>query len=110
IAPSFADIFHKNCFENGLPPVLLPEALVNALIAKAKSSPGYRLTVDLERCEVRDEEGFRCAFRIHEDPETHRFRRHTLLNGLDEIGLTLQHEDKIRAYEARRAAEKARPR
>ncbi len=102
IAPSLADIFHKNCFENGLVPVLLPEEQVHALMAKALSSPGYRLTVDLERCEVKDDHGLRTPFVMHPDPETHAFRRHTLLNGLDEIGLTLQHEDKIRAYEERR--------
>ena len=107
IAPSFADIFHKNCFENGLVPVLLPEESVRTLMAKALRSPGYLLTVDLERCEVRDEQGFRSPFIIHSDPPTHLFRRHTMLTGLDEIGLTLQHEEKIRAFEESRRAETA---
>lgn len=101
IAPSFADIFHKNSFENGLVPVILGEDLINEIMATAKTSPGYRLTVDLERCEVSDEKGFYTPFKMHDDPETHEFRRYCLLNGLDEIGLTLQHEDKILAYERR---------
>ena len=99
IAPSFAEIFHKNCFDNGLVPVLLPQELINSLIAKAKAFPGYRLTVDLERREVRDEEDFRTPLVVHGDPETDQFRRYCLLNGLDDIALTLQHEDKILAYE-----------
>jgi 3-isopropylmalate/(R)-2-methylmalate dehydratase small subunit len=94
IAPSFADIFRNNCFQNGMLPVVLPEEDVRLLLDKAKARPGYRLTVDLERCVVEDEEGFRRSFEV--DP----FRRHCLLNGLDDIGLTLQHEEKIRAYEA----------
>ncbi|HLE80536.1 MAG TPA: 3-isopropylmalate dehydratase small subunit [Dehalococcoidia bacterium] len=105
IAPSFAEIFHKNCFENGVCPVLLPEEQVNQIMAKAKASPGYRLTVDLEKCEVSDEQGLRFPFVMHSDPETHQFRRYCLLNGLDEVGLTLQHEDKIEAYERRREAQ-----
>ena len=102
ITPSFAEIFHKNCFENGVCPVLLAEEEVAAIMAKAQTLSGYRLTVDLERCEVSDEKGLRLPFVIHTDPETHEFRRHCLLNGLDEIGLTLHHEDKILAYERRR--------
>ena len=105
IAPSFAEIFHKNCFENGVCPVLLPEEQVDQIMAKAKAAPGYRLTVDLQQCEVSDEGGLRLPFVMHSDPETHAFRRHCLLNGLDEIRLTLQHEDKILAYERRRAAQ-----
>lgn len=103
VASSLADIFHKNSFENGLVPVLLPEEQARTVMWKALTIPGYRLTVDLERCEAWDEEGFRTPFVVHQDPETHEFRRYTLLNGLDEIGLTLRHEEKIRAYEARRA-------
>ena len=102
IAPSLADIFHKNCFENGVVPVFLPEELIDTVMAKAQASPAYRLTVDLERCEVWDEEGFRSPFVVHHDPETHEFRRFCLLNGLDEIGLTLQHEKEISAFEAQR--------
>ena len=99
IAPSMADIFHKNCFENGVVPVFLPDELIETVMAKAQASPGYRLTVDLERSEVRDEEGFRSSFVVHDDPETHEFRRHTLLNGLDEIALTLEQEEKIGTFE-----------
>lgn len=102
IAPSFADIFHKNCFDSGIVPAHLGEDQVRQLISKARGSPGYRITVDLESCELRDEEGLTMAFVVHNDPETHEFRRHCLLNGLDDIGLTLEHEDKIAAYEARR--------
>ena len=102
IAPTLADIFHKNSLENGLVPVLLDEDVVASIMAKAKATPGYRLTVDLEQCELSDEEGFRVPFVVHRNPATHKFRRHCLLNGLDEIGLTLQHEDKITAYEAAR--------
>ena len=70
---------------------------------RAKASPGYRLTVDLERCTVTDTEGgdLNLSFRMHDDPETHEFRRQTLMNGLDEIDLVLEHEDKIAAFEAR---------
>jgi len=96
IAPSFADIFYNNCFKNGILPVRLPEPDVAEVLATAKAAPGYQLTVDLEKCEVRDEQGLCVAFDL--DP----FRRHCLLNGLDDIGLTLQHEADIRAYEARR--------
>jgi len=106
IAPSFADIFHKNCFENGLVPVILPEQVVATIMAKAKESPGYRITVDLERCEVSDRSGFRVGFMMHPDRNVHEFRRYCLLNGLDEIGLTLQQEDKIAAYEQKRAESK----
>lgn len=102
IAASLADIFHKNCFDNGVVPVLLPDEHVSTIIARAQASPGYRLTVDLERCEVSDEEGFRAPFVVHSDAETHEFRRHTLLNGLDEIASTRKHEDAISAFEERR--------
>ncbi len=103
ISSSLADIFHKNCFENGLVPVLLPEEAVNQIMRNAQERSGYRLTVDLEACEVSDDAGIRASFVIHEDPQTHDFRRNTLLNGLDEIGLTFQHEDMITSYEKRRA-------
>jgi len=102
IAPSFADIFHKNCFENGLVPVILAQEQVDAVMGKAQESPGYQLTVDLESCEVSDAEGFSAPFVVHEDPGTHEFRRHTLLNGLNEIALTLQQDEKIAAFEAKR--------
>jgi len=102
IAPSFADIFHKNCFENGLVPVIMAQEQVDAVMGKAQESPGYELTVDLELCEVSDAEGFSAPFVVHEDPGTHEFRRHTLLNGLDEIALTLQQDEKIGAFETKR--------
>ena len=95
IAPSFADIFFNNCFKNGLLPVVLPEATVNELLARAKERPGYRVSVDLERQVVEDEEGVVASFEV--DP----FRRHLMLNGLDDIGLTLQHADEIAAFEQR---------
>ncbi len=94
LAPSFADIFYNNCFKNGLLPVKLTEAQIDDLFARAeKYHPGYQLTVDLTACEIRDEHGLKLPFEV--DP----FRRHCLLNGLDDIGLTLQHADKIEAYE-----------
>ncbi|HZA22844.1 MAG TPA: 3-isopropylmalate dehydratase small subunit, partial [Dehalococcoidia bacterium] len=90
------DIFYNNCFQNGLLPVVLPEEDVRRLMDRLKSKPGTRLTVDLEARRVWDEdEEVVVSFDI--DP----FRRNCLLNGLDNIGLTLQHEDKIAAYEAR---------
>ena len=95
IAPSFADIFYNNCFKNGMLPVRLAEEQVDTLFKRAASS-GYELTVDLERQWITDDEGLRLSFEI--DP----FRRECLLKGLDDIGLTLQHEDKIRDHEARR--------
>ncbi len=104
IAPSLADIFHKNCFENGVVPVFLPEERVRELIRMAKEGPGCELTVDLERCEVWDEEGFRSPFVVHSDPETHEFRRHCLLNGLDDIAMTLEAEEEISVFEERRPA------
>ncbi|MFZ5825546.1 MAG: 3-isopropylmalate dehydratase small subunit [Bacillota bacterium] len=97
IAPAFADIFYNNCFQNGLLPVVLPEEAVAELMRRA-AQPGYQVTVDLERSVVEDEAGFSAPFAV--DP----FRRHRLLNGLDEIGLTLQHEAAIEAYEGRRPA------
>jgi 3-isopropylmalate/(R)-2-methylmalate dehydratase small subunit len=97
IAPSYADIFFNNCYKIGLVPVVLPEATVEEILARATERPGYRLTVDLERQVVEDEEGLLAPFDV--DP----FRRHCLLEGLDDIGLTLQHESEITAYEGRRS-------
>jgi 3-isopropylmalate/(R)-2-methylmalate dehydratase small subunit len=97
IAPYFADIFASNAGKNGVLLVRLPETRIAELIRKAQSTDGYRLTIDLEKCEVRAESGFAASFDV--DP----FRRHCLLEGLDDIGLTLQHEAEIAAYEARRA-------
>ena len=101
IAPSFADIFHKNCFENGIAPIILTEDLVSRLMSRAKADPGFRLTVDLESCRITDGDDFDVSFTMHPDPETHEFRRYCLLNGLDEIDLVLRHEDKIAAFESR---------
>ena len=96
IAPSFADIFYNNSLKNGLLPVRLPEDAVDELFRYAQGMEGYRLTVDLEQCLVADEQGFRVPFEL--DP----FRRECLLRGLDDIGLTLEHEDKITADEKAR--------
>ncbi|MAG63529.1 3-isopropylmalate dehydratase small subunit [Candidatus Woesearchaeota archaeon] len=96
IAPSFADIFYNNCFKNGLLPVTLPEATIAELMARATERPGYQLTVDLEQGEVLDEEGGIAPFEV--DP----FRRHCLLNGLDDVNLTLQQATAITTYEQRR--------
>ncbi len=98
IAPSFADIFYNNCFQNGVLPVVLPEDAVNRIIARAEASPGFTLTVDLEAQRVWDEdEEIVAEFSI--EP----FRRHCMLNGLDDIGLTLEVEDEIAAFESKRS-------
>ena len=104
IAHRVADIFQKNSFENGLVPVLLSEQQIDAIMAKAQASPGYRLTVDLVRCDVWDDDSFRSPFVVHNDPGTHEFRRSCLLGGLDEIALTLEHEEKISAFEGQRTS------
>lgn len=93
IAPSFADIFHNNCFQNGMLPVVLPEDVVREIMDKAVTQAGYQVTVDLEALEVSDSQGFRVPFKTNE------FRRNCLLKGLDDIGLTLQLEGKIKAFE-----------
>ena len=97
IAPSFADIFFNNCFKNGLLPVVLPEADVDRLFYECASFPGFRLMVNLEQQTVATKDGAQ-VMRFEVDP----FRKHCLLNGLDEIGLTLQQADKIGAFEAMR--------
>ena len=96
IAPSYADIFFNNCFKNGLLPVVLPDRAVDRLFADVAVFPGYTLTVDLERQQVKSADGS-LAFSFDIDP----FRKRCLLNGWDDIGLTLQHADEIRAFEAR---------
>ena len=93
IAPSFADIFYNNCFKNGVLPVRLDEPTVDDLFNRAAAHRGYELTVDLEKSTITDEHGLSLPFEV--DP----FRRHCLLNGLDDVALTLEHEDKIAAYE-----------
>ena len=94
IAPSFADIFFSNCFQNGLLPVVLPEEDVRRILDNLKENPGTQLTVDLEAQRVwTEDEEVALSFDVDQ------FRKYCLLNGLDEIGLTLQHEDKIAAFE-----------
>jgi len=100
IAPSYADIFYNNCFKNGLLPIVLTEFEVDRLFDAVKAFPGFKLVVDLERQRVGTPDGS-MTFGFDIDP----FRKHCLLNGLDDIGLTLQHADAIREYEARHLAE-----
>ncbi len=97
IAPSFGDIFYNNCFKNGFLPVALAESEVDALFYDAAAFPGFKLVVDLDAQSVSTADG---AKRFHFDVDP--FRKYCLLNGLDEIGLTLRHADKIRAFEDRR--------
>jgi 3-isopropylmalate/(R)-2-methylmalate dehydratase small subunit len=100
IAPSFADIFFNNCFKNGLLPIVLPESQVARLFDEVFAFPGYQLTIDLERQVVVKPDGAELPF------EVQAFRKYCLLNGFDDIGLTLRHADKIKAYEAQRLATK----
>jgi 3-isopropylmalate/(R)-2-methylmalate dehydratase small subunit len=99
IAPSFGDIFFNNCFKNGLLPVVLSHGEVDRMLHDIAAFPGFRLTVDLAQQTVSYPDGSK-AMRFEVDP----FRKHCLLNGLDEIGLTLQHAGEIRAFEERRKA------
>ena len=96
IAPSYADIFYNNCFKNGILPVTLPDAQMDELFRRTEQKAGYRLTVDLEAQTITDDSGLSIPFQI--DP----FRRDCLLNGWDDIGLTLRHEDRISDYERSR--------
>ncbi|HEV2829908.1 MAG TPA: 3-isopropylmalate dehydratase small subunit [Pyrinomonadaceae bacterium] len=98
IAPSFADIFRNNCMKNGLLPVTLAENEVSEIIEQARSIENYELTVDLERRSVTDGRGFSAAFAIDD------FQRHCLMEGLDDIGLTLLHESDITLYELQHRA------
>ena len=99
IAPSFADIFYNNCFQNGILPVVLKPEEVSALFAGTSAKDGYQVTVDLAQQTVTTTEGARYRFDVD------LFRKNCLLNGLDSIGLSLQHEPAIAAYEARRKTE-----
>jgi 3-isopropylmalate/(R)-2-methylmalate dehydratase small subunit len=99
IAPSFADIFYNNCFKNGLLPIVLDAAIVDQLFKETEATEGYQLTVDLSAQTVTTPGGQSFAFKVDE------FRKYCLLNGLDDIGLTLQHVGEIKAYEERRKAE-----
>lgn len=95
IAPSFADIFYSNCFKNGMLPIVLPADIIDELFDEVAKTIGYELTADLERQVVITPSGTEYPFEVDE------FRKHCLLNGLDDIGLTLQQSDAIRAYEAK---------
>ena len=97
IAPSFADIFFNNCFKNGLLPIVLPVDVVDQLFREVEVEEGYRLNVDLAEQSITTPAGKQWLFAVD------AFRKDCLLRGLDEIGLTLQHAEDIRAYEARRA-------
>ena len=98
VAPSFADIFYNNCFKNGILPVVLDEATVDRLFTAVEATPGYALHLDLQAQTLTTPDGEALAF------EVDAFRKHCLLEGLDDIGLTLQHVDAIRAFEARHRA------
>jgi 3-isopropylmalate/(R)-2-methylmalate dehydratase small subunit len=100
IAPSYADIFFNNCFKNGVLPITLSEAVVSSLFDAVHAHPGYRLTIDLGRQLVVEADGHEVGF------EVHAFRKYCLMNGLDDIDLTLKHADKIRAFESHRLASK----
>jgi 3-isopropylmalate/(R)-2-methylmalate dehydratase small subunit len=99
IAPSYADIFFNNCFKNGLLPIVLPEAQVAQLFDEVLAFPGYSLTVDLERQVIVKADGSELAFDVQ------AFRKYCLINGLDDIGLTLRHKDKIAAFEKKRLSQ-----
>ena len=99
IAPSFADIFFNNCYKSGLLPIVLPESQVEHLFNEVKAFPGYRLVVDLERQCVSTSNGS-LSYQFQIDP----FRKYCLMNGLDDIGLTLRHADQIREFEERHLA------
>ena len=99
IAESFADIFFNNCFKNGILPIVLPKAEIDALFGLTEYTPGFKLVVDLEQKKVVRPDGHAISF------EVDAFRRECLLNGWDDIGLTLRHADKIKAFEERRRVE-----
>jgi 3-isopropylmalate/(R)-2-methylmalate dehydratase small subunit len=96
ISTSFADIFANNCFKNGMLPIVLPEPVVLEIFQRTQENEGYKLNIDLEKQTVSDEIGLSASFQVSE------FQKYCLLEGLDDIGLTLRHEDAIKAYEARR--------
>ena len=93
IAPSFADIFANNCFKNGMLPITLNDDAVRGIMRRAQQQPGYELTIDLERQTIEDADRLSIPFVVDD------FQRYCLLEGLDDIGLTLRHEDAIKAYE-----------
>ena len=96
LAPSFADIFFNNCFKNGILPIVLDDAVVDGLFGKANGEQALEITVDLEAQELRMADGEVIAFEVDE------YRKHCLLEGLDDIGLTLRHSDEIKAFEQQR--------
>ena len=100
IAPSYADIFFNNSFKNGLLPIVLPDEQIAALFNELAAFPGYSLTIDLERQRIVKPDAQELPF------EVQAFRKYCLLNGFDDIGLTLRHADKIRAFEAQRLTQK----
>ena len=100
IAPSYADIFFNNCFKNGLLPIVLPEAAIDLLFNEVHAFPGYELTIDLENQVIVRPQGETIPFDVQ------AFRKYCLLNGFDDIGLTLRQSDKIKAFEAERLATK----
>jgi len=95
ISPSFADIFSNNCFKNGMLPITLPEPIVGEILQRTQENEGYKLTVDLERQSVTDDIGLSAKFNVSE------FQRYCLLEGLDDIALTLRHEGAISGYESK---------
>jgi 3-isopropylmalate/(R)-2-methylmalate dehydratase small subunit len=94
LAPSYADIFYNNCFKNGILPIVLPASTIDTIIKDVRSTPGYELVVNLEKQTIQTPNGRELSFDVN------AFRKNCLLNGLDDIGLTLQQEDKISAFEA----------
>ena len=94
IAPSFADIFYNNCFKNGILPIKLTEEEVEQIFQSVKEKEGYQLTIDLAEQTIKGEDGLEFSFEV--DP----YRKHLLYNGLDDIGISLEHEEKIHAYES----------
>lgn len=97
LAPSFADIFYNNCFKNGILPIVLSESLIEEIFQRIRKKPGTVLTVDLEQKRITSPDGLDIRFDLDD------FRRHCLLHGLDDIGMTMQVEEKIRRYETSRA-------
>ncbi len=95
IAPSFADIFYNNCFKNSILPITVSETECDELFLNTEKNPGYELRADLEKCQLTDQQGLLIPIQIDD------FRRECLMGGLDDIGLTLQHEDRIATYEQR---------
>ena len=100
IAPSYADIFFNNSFKNGILPIVLSDSQVDLLFNEALAFPGYKLTIDLQRQVIVKPDGAEIAFDVQ------AFRKYCLLNGFDDIGLTLRHADKIKAFEAQRLTQK----